>query len=209
MPHLVLLGDSIFDNAAYVPGGSPLMDQLQGLLGEDWQVTMLAIDGAVTNDVTDQLARLPDDVTHLALSVGGNDALSCAPMIRNPPEASAALLTDLAVVQHQFHVAYRTMLQQVRNTRLPTIGCTVYDAVPGLTGQERMGLSLFNDVILRELIRAGMAVLDLRLLCDEPRDYSELSPIEPSETGGMKIARGLQRILLGHNFERAETVAYC
>jgi hypothetical protein len=71
-----------------------------------------------------------------------------------------------------------------------------------------MALSLFNDVIMRELILAHIPVIDLRAICTDPRDYSSVSPIEPSEIGGSKIARALQSILSGHDFSRRQTVIY-
>ena len=49
-------------------------------------------------------------------------------------------------------------------------------------------LSLFNDVITRELIRLRWDVLDLRDLLVDAEDYSAVSPIEPSDGGGKKIA---------------------
>ena len=47
MKHIVLLGDSIFDNAAYVNGGPEVIEQLRSILPQDWQATLLAIDGNV------------------------------------------------------------------------------------------------------------------------------------------------------------------
>lgn len=48
---VVLLGDSVFDNAAYVGGGSDVAQQLRTILTGDWQVTLLAVDGHVIADV--------------------------------------------------------------------------------------------------------------------------------------------------------------
>lgn len=75
MGHIVLLGDSIFDNGVYVPGEPDVVRQLQGVLPQGWRASLLAVDGAVTRSVASQLQRLPGDATHLVLSVGGNDAL--------------------------------------------------------------------------------------------------------------------------------------
>ena len=46
MGHVVLLGDSIFDNARYVPGGPSVTDHLRRSLPREWQVTLLACDGS-------------------------------------------------------------------------------------------------------------------------------------------------------------------
>jgi hypothetical protein len=55
---------------------------------------------------------------------------------------------------------------------------------------------MFNEVILREAISAGLKIIDLRLVCTESSDYSELSPIEPSRTGGEKIAAVIRKVLI-------------
>ena len=57
----------------------------------------------------------------------------------------------------------------------------------------RTGLMLFNDVILRVAFERALAVIDLRLVCNEPADYA--NPIEPSGRGGQKIARAIARSL--------------
>ena len=69
-------------------------------------------------------------------------------------------------------------------------------------------LSLFNDVIVREAARERLPVLDLRLVCDEPRDYSAVSPIEPSQHGGNKIATAVAYAVASHDFGRRESVVY-
>jgi hypothetical protein len=46
--HVVLLGDSIFDNATYVPGELPVIDQLRQNLPKGWQATLAAVDGDTT-----------------------------------------------------------------------------------------------------------------------------------------------------------------
>jgi hypothetical protein len=76
MPHIVLLGDSTFDNHDYVDGGSDVITHLRECLGSEWDATLLAVDGAKVESVLWQLNNLPHDATHLVLSVGGNNALS-------------------------------------------------------------------------------------------------------------------------------------
>lgn len=39
--HIVLIGDSIFDNAAYVPGKAPVIKQLKSLLENKAKATLL------------------------------------------------------------------------------------------------------------------------------------------------------------------------
>jgi hypothetical protein len=199
MAHVVLLGDSIFDNTHYVPAGWSVVEQLRKVLPTGWRVTLAAVDGAGAEDVRAQLARAPADATHFAVSVGGNNALDYSNLILNESaQAYAEVLSRLAAIRLEFQVEYHAMLEGVLETGKPTLLCTVYDSIPGLDPAEHSGLCLFNDVILREAFAAGLPVIDLRSICRSAADYSSVSPIEPSDRGGGKIAEALARVLATH-----------
>jgi hypothetical protein len=51
-------------------------------------------------------------------------------------------------------------------------------------------------------------VIDLRLVCDRPADYSHVSPIEPSAAGGGKIARVIAEVGARHDFAAGRSVIY-
>ena len=57
----------------------------------------------------------------------------------------------------------------------------------GSLGEPRDGAALLA-------MRAGVPVIDLRLVCTDAADYSRSSPIEPSVVGGGKIARVVARL---------------
>lgn len=208
MPHLVLLGDSIFDNGRYVPGRPPLVEQARDWFPKDWRVTLLACDGSIACQVAAQLERCPSDATHFAVSVGGNDVLENSYVVRESDSSPTEMLAEIHGVRGRFQKEYQAMLDAVLALRCPIILCTVYDAIQDITFQEALLLALYNDVILSEGIRRGLPVLDLRLICTDPRDFSEYSPIEPSEIGGAKIVRGLRQAFLSHDFHRPETIIY-
>src|SRR5438105_14481559 len=132
MSHVVLLGDSIFDNAVYVPGGPALEPQLRGHLPAGWRVTLLAVDGSVTEDVATQLRLLPKDASHLIVSAGGNDALSYSGILVAPARHAGDVFSRLADIHEQFRRDYRAMLDAVLAHGKPTAVCTVYDAIPKL-----------------------------------------------------------------------------
>src|SRR5205823_3108125 len=111
-------------------------------------------------------------------------------------------------VRARFRDAYRAMLHALSAAGRPAAVCTVYDSIPGLGTAEQTALAVFNEVILREAARAGLPVLDLRLVCDQAADYSHVSPIEPSFAGGAKIVRLIAEVATTHDFSRARTAVY-
>jgi lysophospholipase L1-like esterase len=191
--HIVLLGDSILDNARYVARGQSVVDQLSRSLPQGNTCSLLAVDGDTTREVFSQLARLPSNATHLVLSVGGNDALSWLPTLDRPCRSVLEALGHLSHIQVEFQTHYERLLAQVAQIGKPTLVCTVYDAVPGLTPALQTALSLFNDVVTRAAMGHAFEILDLRTLLKEPGDFSSLSPIEPSEQAGRKLAQCISR----------------
>lgn len=88
MEHIVLLGDSIFDNAAYVPEGSQVERQLQACL-PGYAVSLLACDGAELADMRAALALFNDVILREA-------ARQRSRYISRARRASAAVFPQLA-----------------------------------------------------------------------------------------------------------------
>jgi len=51
MKHIILLGDSIFDNRSYVNGGKDTIANLREQMPDDWTATLLAVDGSVADSL--------------------------------------------------------------------------------------------------------------------------------------------------------------
>lgn len=206
MRHIVLLGDSIFDNASYVQEGMAVSAHLLACLPPQDRVTLLARDGDVLDDMPAQfaaLARLPEAPTHMVVSCGGNDVLGWLGALQTPVASVLDALGLLAQWQHTFRQRYRRMLDGAQAVGLPLAVATIYDAVPGLAPGVLSALALFNDVILREAVLRSLLVLDLRTVCTEAGDYAACSPIEPSEAGGRKIAAALAALWSGQGTVRS------
>jgi len=192
MSLIVLLGDSIFDNAAYVSGGPAVLEQLNAILPQDWQATLLAVDGSVTTDLIAQVPKIPETATHLVVSAGGNDGLSRADILQRPATSVASAVDQLAAIRSEFQDKYRRMLNSLLALKKSLAVCTVYDPnfpEPLMQRLTTTALNIFNDCILREAITHELPVLDLRLICTEPVDYA--TEIEPGVPGGRKIAVGI------------------
>jgi len=208
MAHLVLLGDSIFDNGVYVPGHPDVVQQLRAKLGSADEATLVAVDGNVTADVERQLARMPAGVTHLFISVGGNDALRASSLLHERVQSVAEGVDRLRRVVSQFAADYVEMLAGVAGHNKPTTVCTIYDSIPGLEPAAVTALGAFNEVILRAAFHRGLPVIDLRLVCNQASDYSPRSPIEPSHLGGAKIATAIATVFREHDFSGRRTTVY-
>lgn len=197
--HVVLLGDSTFDNKAYVAGGPDVVTQLRGRLPAGWRCTLAAVDGAMAGDVPRQLQRAARDATHLVISVGGNDALRQEAVLREPARSVGEALARLAQVRDRFHEDYRAMLDAILPRALPVAVCTIYDPRFPDPARQRLataGLALFNDVIIREGSARSQVLIDLRLVCNQPEDLA--NSIEPSIQGGGKIAAAIARFVTEH-----------
>ena len=199
MNHIALIGDSVFDNRVYVQPEADVQQQLGGALPEEWKVTLGAIDGSITDDVAEQLEELPEDVSHIVVSVGGNDGLQNLGILLQPVSSVGEGLTLLNGVLIEFRTAYRHMLEGLVATNIPATVCTIYRPKfePSLQQASLMALSLFNDVILSEAMEMYLPVLDLRQVMDEAADYA--NEIEPSAHGGEKMAKAIAQIFLGND----------
>ena len=169
MPHVVLLGDSIFDNARYTSGGPDVVSQVRSLLPVGW-AALLAVDGSMAVNIPDQVRLVPIDCTYLVLSVGGNNALaegsrlgiSLFGMTEQP--ASKAL-DSLADVSSVFESEYRLAVDACLRPRLPLAVGTIYNGCfpdPSFQRIASLALAIFNDVIIRVAVEQGFPVIDMR-----------------------------------------------
>jgi len=208
--HLVLLGDSILDNAAYVPGRRPaVIDQVRSRLPVGWRATLLAVDGSVIDNVYRQLDALPHDATHLVLSAGGNDALAEVGTLQKTVKTVGEGLRVLADVCERFEGDYRLLLASILDRGLPTGVCTIYNPslLDEVTRQEVVAaLGLYNDCIIRVAREFKFPVLELRAICTDACDF--VAQIEPSVHGGAKIAAAICQYFVGHDLGRRQTVVF-
>ena len=205
----MLLGDSIFDNAAYLAAGTlDVVRQVRQQFPYESKATLAAVDGSKMRDVRKQLRSLPTDATHLVLSVGGNDALGSSDFLTASSRSTAETLLGLADIGDEFERGYFAMLTEVLAQGLPTAVCSVYyPRFPEATLQRMAvtALTVFNDCIIRAAFAHSLPLLDLRLICTEEGDYA--NSIEPSARGGEKVARAIVEAV-EHGFSAGRTEVF-
>lgn len=226
MKHIILAGDSIFDNGRYVKSGEPdVPTQLQGLLEKGDKVSMLAVDGDVINDIEGQLKKLPDDTTHLVISIGGNDTLRILDEFSRTTRNIGDSFLKFYNHRKSFESGYLKMLTNVLSFNLPTTLCTIYHPCFNHSDTERMSdymsiginndtlqkkavtaLPIFNDIIFQEAVNFNLPVIDLRLIFSDESDYA--NQIEPSAIGGQKMVEVIREMVYNHDFSIKNTIIY-
>ncbi len=210
MSHIVLFGDSIFDNKVYVgENGKDVITHLREHLQIGWQATLKAVDGSMIENVSEQLLDTPTDATHFVVSVGGNNAIMNSDILQMKADNSAEVLSIIADRRETFELHYERMLQNLLSKNLPTAVCTIYFPNFPETIFQRLAitaLSVFNDVIIRQAIINDLPIIDLRLICNEADDYA--NEIEPSDKGGKKIAAKILELINKHEFSNRRTQVF-
>lgn len=212
MKQITLLGDSIFDNKSYVGDGKDtithLRERMQGR-GDGSDAALAAVDGAVAAGVASQLQNVSPETTHLIVSVGGNDALGEIDLLDMKVSSSADVFNDLADRAAAFEERYKRMIDVILGLNKPTALCTIYYPRMEQAIYQKLAvaaLATFNDVIIRQAFLNGLPLIDLRLVCNEDSDYA--NAIEPSDSGGLKIAKTILRVVNEHNFEAHRTEVF-
>ena len=224
--HIVLCGDSIIDNGSYVNQGElDVAGQVQEEL-PDSKVTLLAVDGKVTESIEDQMNNLPKDATHIFISIGGNDGYNRMDVFDESANTIGDAMGPLYEMRNEFEIDYNKMLKNVLSYGVPTTLCSIYyprfeksdnDVIRNYLGGKNnqvpikkmamVGLSVYNDIITKEAFQAGLPLIDLRVLCNDDKDFA--NPIEPSAIGGKKIAVAIKEVVSVHDFSKNVSVVYC
>lgn len=199
--HIALLGDSIFDNKAYTGGEPDVVSHLRSMLHEPWSASLHAVDGAVIADLSRQLRLVPSGATHLVISVGGNDALQSSDLLATPVRSTSEALLMFRERVERFESQYASVVDEALELGRETFLCTIYNGnlEPQIAPLARTALTMFNDTILRVAFERFLPVIDLRFVCSGASDYA--NPIEPSGSGGRKIAAAIMTalgLLQGH-----------
>lgn len=193
--HVVLLGDSIFDNALAIHR------HLSHRLLSRNPVTLLARGGSVAAEVHAQLRHTPSDVTQFVLSVGGNDAFRMVfpqyyRMYRDSSRSGMGLywsiLKSLPAQLSEFEGQYDAALEAVCRWKKPVLVLLPYGPqVSGSMGKALVsaGLCLLHRSMRRVAEKHNCNVLDLRGVITKAQDYSD--PIHPSHQGMEKIAAAI------------------
>jgi lysophospholipase L1-like esterase len=175
---VILMGDSVLNNANYVPSGKSVYDRLKTKLSK---VINVSKDGATINDLYGQLDKIPVDLnnsnTYIFISAGGNDILN------KRTELSSTEIRRLFDSYMEFLKALRTKLGSAKINIL-----NLYLPSNPRYQSYKTSVEQWNQLINQSSSKVGEMynVIDLYGLLTSPDDF--VYDIEPSESSSDKIA---------------------
>ncbi len=191
-----LLGDSIIDNKVYVGEGElSVTEHLQHNSSSNF--SMIAVDGDTTEDVLEnQLDNLKEPVSHIVLSIGGNDLLQNLHLLQDETSGMKFALEKSSELIGEIQENYTKILEHLSNYDAKVLLCTVYEgdlkSDVMLAQFDKAGqamLKMHNDTVYYLASKFEVDVLELRNIFTNKEDYA--NPIEPSHIGGEKLAKAI------------------
>ena len=192
--YVSLLGDSIIDNKIYVEEGElSVTEHLQHSSSSNF--TMIAVDGDTTEDVLEnQLDNLKEPVSHIVLSIGGNDLLQNLHLLQDETSGMKFALEKSSELIGEIQENYSKILEHLSQYDAKVLLCTVYEGDLEsdvlLAEYDKAGkamLKMHNDTVYYLASKFDVDVLELRNIFTNKEDYA--NPIEPSHIGGEKLAK--------------------
>ena len=159
-------------------------------------------------------------ITHMVVSIGGNDLLNNISFLQTTSELSKVMGKDARIekwgvrelnpsrnrvfeetyfkIIQPFTKQYETIVANLSNHRAKLLLCTVYegdlvdsDEFSDVNNSSKTMVSVFNDIVYRTANKYGANVQELREIFVSSEDYA--NPIEPSHIGGGKLAKAIQQ----------------
>jgi hypothetical protein len=184
--NIILLGDSIFKNNAYVPYGLSIESQLENN-AQGQEVLCLAQDNSSITDVCEQVEEIPEDYnnrrTHIFLSVGGNDILQNYVYKYNDYD-------NMEILKACF-TEYKKLIKTIQGI-MPEANLTILDIYyPNKSRFKSFYhvISEWNKLIYDYAKRNNIRVIKISNILTNADDFS--FAIEPSAIGGNKIVNEL------------------
>jgi hypothetical protein len=181
----ILLGDSILKNNSYVKNGKGIDDILNEKTSGNTKC--YAKDESTIVDIYSQLDSIPSDLnkesTTIFLSVGGNDIL-------NNYADKEVSIKDKKVLDPIFN-AYKTLIKSIQTKMNDSklVLLDIYYPTNIKLAQYKPILEEWNKLISDFASTNNLQVINISNILIESTDFT--LNIEPSETGGEKIANNI------------------
>ncbi len=204
--HVVVLGDGLGDLARVQQQGT-LEGKLLPARREPWRLTLLPASDVARASLKPEI---PDDATHVVISIEGNRAIEASGVLSGQPASFEEGLARLSFAADQFEDQVATLIRAGLATGLPSVVCTMWPpryAEPVRQRAAVAALTLFNWRIYRRALEASISIVDLQNACCERSDYADSALL--SMSGLQKAASVVSRALSEVSRRGAGTEVFC
>ena len=176
--HIVLLGDSIFQNNNYVPKSK----SVEYLLKEKLSIPslVLAQDNAIIYDIPKQYNSMPLNLnaktTNLYISIGGNDLLN----LYEHNNTNNSKLFNMV-----WEIYKKTILMLIDSTQCNIILTDIYFITDPNYSRYLPIIKKWNANLYRFASKNNFKVFKISEILTQPQDFT--NSIEPSSVGGKKM----------------------
>ena len=176
--YVILMGDSVLNNANYVPEGKSVFDILKSKLSNSLNVSK---DGATISDLYGQLDKIPiklnNEETYIFISAGGNDILNKGAALTN---------SDIRKLFNSYMDFLKALRIKLGSAKINIMN--LYLPVNPRYQSYKESIDQWNQLIDENSSKIGEMynVVDLYSLLTTPEDF--IYDIEPSESASEKIA---------------------
>ncbi len=176
--HIILIGDSILNNAAYVKQGGSVTDYIQT---KTQNVLNFAVDNATISETHQQLDKLDqnlnDSSNNLFISAGGNNILN-----------SKAYLNINGI--GELFKQYNRLITSVK-TRLPNVNIYVLNLYYPINPKYKLYRPVIDkwNKLIQDNTKLGYKIIQTNKLLVSADDF--IYDIEPSAKGANKIANAI------------------
>lgn len=185
--HVVLLGDTLLEAYSSIDK-TPGEFERAVLPGarHRWKLSVVSADEI---ERAGAALALPRDATHAMIFIEGNHAIEQSGLLDARPGAYGQTLEQLALAADEFERKLERLIQMAQAARLVIMVGTMFQ--PNYKDPVRQrtacaALAVFNDRVTKRAAAARAALIDLRLVCNEPQDYDK--PTLLSKSGVQKAA---------------------
>lgn len=193
--HVVLLGDTLLDAYRSIDKSPGKFEEaiLPGT-HDQWKLSVVS---AARIERAGASSVLPRDATHAMIFIEGNHAIEQSGLLDAGPDAFGRTLEQLSVAADEFEATLNRLIHAAQAARLTIMVCTMF--APNYKNPARQraayaALAVFNDRVTKRAAEAKVALIDLRLTCNEPGDYDQ--PTLLSQAGVQKVANVIRYAML-------------
>lgn len=176
--YVILMGDSVLNNANYVPSGKSVVDILKKKISN---VLNVSKDGATISDLYGQLDKIPSKLnkaeTYIFISAGGNDILNKQSELSN---------ADIIKLFNRYMDFLKALRIKLGSTKINIMN--LYLPANPRYQSYKASIDQWNKLLNENSTKIGEIynVVDLYSLLTTPKDF--IYDIEPSESASEKLA---------------------